>query len=60
MTDSYATVKAAYRKLRSMIGPWAKVNNYRHWAGTQAGWQKPMAPCSLLSLGRAREAVPPI
>jgi len=42
MTDSYATAKAAYRELRSMIGPWAKANNYRRWAGTQAGWQKPM------------------
>ena len=41
MTDSYATAKAAYRELRSMIGPWAKANNYRRWAGTQAGWQKP-------------------
>jgi hypothetical protein len=24
-----------------VIGPWAKANNYRRWAGTQAGWQKP-------------------
>ncbi|MBI2490633.1 MAG: hypothetical protein HYV94_00780, partial [Candidatus Rokubacteria bacterium] len=41
MTDSYATAKAAYRELRSAIGPWAKANAYRRWAGTQAGWQKP-------------------
>jgi hypothetical protein len=41
MTDSYAPAKAAYRELRSVIGPWAKANNYRRWAGTQAGWQKP-------------------
>jgi len=25
-----------------MIGPWAKANSYRRWAGTQAGWQKPI------------------
>ena len=43
MTESYATAKAAYRELRSTIGPWAKANNYRRWAGTQAGWQKPTA-----------------
>jgi hypothetical protein len=42
MTDSYATAKVAYRELRSTIGPWAKANNYRRWAGTQAGWQKPI------------------
>jgi len=42
MTDSYATARAAYRELRSAIGPWAKVNDYRRWAGTQAGWQKPI------------------
>jgi hypothetical protein len=42
MTDSYASAKAAYQELRSMIEPWAKANNYRRWAGTQAGWQKPM------------------
>lgn len=42
MTDSYATAKAAYRELRSTIGPWAKANDYRRWAGTQAGWQKPV------------------
>jgi hypothetical protein len=41
MTDSYATAKIAYRELRSTIGPWAKANGYRRWAGTQAGWQKP-------------------
>ena len=42
MTDSYATAKAAYRELRSAIGPWAKANSYRRWPGTQAGWQKPV------------------
>jgi len=42
MTDSYATAKAAYRELRSTIGPWAKANDYRRWAETQAGWQKPV------------------
>ena len=42
MTDSYAPAKAAYRELRSTIGPWAKANDYRRWAGTQAGWQKPI------------------
>jgi len=42
MSDSYATAKAAYRELSSRIGPWAKANNYRRWAGTQAGWQKPV------------------
>ena len=42
MTDSYATAKAAYRELRSTIGPWAKANDYRRWARTQAGWQKPI------------------
>ncbi len=42
MADSYATAKAAYRELRSAIGPWAKANGYRRWAGTQAGWQKPI------------------
>jgi hypothetical protein len=42
MTDSYATAKVAYRELRSTIGPWAKENSYRRWAGTQAGWQKPV------------------
>jgi len=42
MTDSYATARAAYRELRSAIGPWAKANDYRRWAGTQAGWQKPI------------------
>jgi hypothetical protein len=42
MTDSYATAKVAYRELRSMIGPWAKANDYRRWAGTQSGWQKPV------------------
>jgi hypothetical protein len=42
MTDTYAPAKSAYRELRSTIGPWAKANNYRRWAGTQAGWQKPM------------------
>ena len=41
MTDSYATAKIAYRELRSTIGPWAKANSYRRWAGTEAGWQKP-------------------
>jgi len=29
-----------YRELRSTIGPWAKANDYRRWADTQAGWQK--------------------
>ena len=42
MTGTYATAKAAYRELRSAIGPWAKANNYRRWSGTQAGWQKPV------------------
>jgi hypothetical protein len=42
MTDSYATAKAAYRELRSAVGPWAKANDYRRWAGTQAGRQKPI------------------
>ena len=42
MTESYATAKAAYRELRSTIGPWAKANSYRRWAGSQAGWQKPV------------------
>jgi len=42
MTDSYATARAAYRELCSAIGPWAKANDYRRWAGTQAGWQKPI------------------
>ena len=42
MTDSYATAKAAYRELLSTIGPWARANGYRRWAGTQAGWQKPV------------------
>ena len=41
MTASYAPAQAAYRELRSTIGPWAKANNYRRWARTQAGWQKP-------------------
>ncbi len=42
MTDRYATAKVAYRELRSAIGPWAKANGYGRWAGTQAGWQKPV------------------
>jgi hypothetical protein len=42
MTDSYATARAAYRELRSAIGPWAKANDHQRWAGTQAGWQKPI------------------
>ena len=42
MTDGYATAKAAYRELRSALGPWAKAHDYRRWAGTQAGWQKPV------------------
>jgi hypothetical protein len=42
MTESYATAKAAYRELRSTIGPWAKANSYRRWVGTQSGWQKPI------------------
>ena len=42
MTDSYATAKTAYRELRSTIGSWAKANSYQRWAGTQAGWQKPV------------------
>ncbi len=48
MTDSYAPAKAAYRELRAAIGPWAKANGYRRWAGTQAGWQKPMGEQRLL------------
>ena len=48
MTDSYAPAKAAYRELRVTIGPWAKANGYRRWAGTQAGWQKPMDEQRLL------------
>ena len=42
MTESYATAKVAYRELRSTIAPWVKVNSYRRWVGTQAGWQKPI------------------
>jgi hypothetical protein len=42
MTEGYATAKAVYRELRSTIGPWAKANDYRRWAGTEAGWQKPI------------------
>ena len=42
MTDGYANAKAAYRELRSAIGPWAKANDHQRWAGTQAGWQKPI------------------
>ena len=42
MTDSYATARAAYRELRSAIGPWAKANDHQRWAGTQARWQKPI------------------
>jgi hypothetical protein len=48
MTESYAPAKAAYRELRATIGPWAKANGYRRWAGTQAGWQKPMGEQRLL------------
>ena len=48
MTDRYAPAKAAYRELRATIGPWAKANSYRRWAGTQAGWQKPMGEQRLL------------
>ena len=42
MADSYVTAKAAYQELRAIIGPGAKASNYRRWAGTQAGWQKPV------------------
>ena len=48
MTDSYAPAKAAYRELRATIGPLAKAKGYRRWAGTQAGWQKPMGEQRLL------------
>jgi hypothetical protein len=48
MTDNYAPAKAAYRELRATIVPWAKANGYRRWAGTQAGWQKPMNEQRLL------------
>jgi len=44
MTDSYATARAAYRELRSAIGPWAKANDYRRWAGTQGGGRSPSTP----------------
>ncbi len=53
MTDSYAPAKAAYRELRATIGPWAKANGYRRWAGTQAGWQKPMASSGSCSSSKA-------
>jgi hypothetical protein len=42
MTAGHATAKAAYRELRSTLRPWAKEHDYRRWAGTQAGWQKPV------------------
>ena len=60
MTDSYATAKVAYRELRSTIGPWTKANSYRRWAGTQAGWQKPVdAEQRLLSSSRATPSATP-
>src|SRR6267142_2546913 len=44
MTDSYATARAAYRELRSAIGPWARQTTIGAGQELRRGGRSPSTP----------------